>query len=278
MDGSQGELREAVRQRYAAVALRVLENPATAECCGNVTSTDPVTGSLYSASELTLVPEEAATASLGCGNPLALAQLKRGQTVLDLGSGGGIDVLLAAQRVGPAGKAYGIDMTDEMLALARANAAKLRVSNAEFIKGQIEALPLPDASVDVVISNCVINLSTDKGAVLRETFRVLRPGGRLAVADVVVDGPIPEDLRRRVELWVGCIAGALQRDEYERLLAAAGFQAITIQATRYYDAEDVGDVELSAWLRSRPEYERARLRRAFWSASVRATKPAMSAL
>ena len=193
--------------------------------------------------------------------------------MLDLGSGGGIDVLLSARRVGPTGKAFGLDMTDEMLALARANAARAGTTYVEFLKGEIEAIPLPDASVDVVISNCVINLSADKARVLREAFRVLKPGGRFAVSDVVVDGPVPADLRRSVELWVGCIAGALDRAEYVNLLDAAGFEQVSIEPTRYYAPEDAGDGPLATWLATQPDVERARLARAFFSAFVRARKP-----
>ncbi|HET8626982.1 MAG TPA: arsenite methyltransferase [Thermomicrobiales bacterium] len=232
------------------------------------------TYNLYGAAELAAGPEQAAAASLGCGNPTALADLRPGETVLDLGSGGGIDVLLSARRVGPTGTAYGLDMTDEMLALARANAAKANATNVEFLKGEIEAIPLPDNSVDVVISNCVINLSTDKGRVLREASRVLRPGGRFAVSDVVVDGLVPEDLRRSMELWVGCIAGALERGEYLALLGAAGFEQASIEPTRYYAPEDAGDGPLAAWLATQPPEERERLGRAFFSAFVRARKPA----
>jgi len=208
------ELREAVREKYAKAALSAKDG-----CCS-----DPITANLYDASETNALPPEAVQASLGCGNPTALAELRPGETVLDLGSGGGIDVLLSARRVGPTGRAYGLDMTDEMLALARANQAKSGVTNVDFLKGHIEAIPLPDSSVDVIISNCVINLSADKDKVLREAFRVLRPGGRLAVSDVVVRGPVPEVIRRNVELWVGCVAGALQETDYVAKLAAAGFE------------------------------------------------------
>ncbi|MGI8913078.1 MAG: arsenite methyltransferase [Chloroflexota bacterium] len=286
-DGS--ETREAVRRRYAEAALRVIAPPragascwsgttccgdalATSACCGG--AADPVTSNLYAADELAVLPPGAALASLGCGNPTALLDLRPGETVLDLGSGGGIDVLLSARRVGPTGTAYGLDMTDEMLALARQNAASAGATNVQFLKGQIEQIPLPDRSVDVVISNCVINLSTDKGRVLREAFRVLRPGGRFAVSDVVVDGPVPEDLRHQVELWVGCLAGALERREYLDLLQAAGFSAVSIEPTRYYATEESGDGRPPAWLAAQPPEEQERLRHAFFSAFVRANKPA----
>jgi ubiquinone/menaquinone biosynthesis C-methylase UbiE len=197
-----------------------------------------VTENLYDASQTTGLPEGAVLASLGCGNPTGLAELHEGETVLDLGSGGGIDVLLSAKRVGPTGKAYGLDMTDEMLALARQNQQKAGVSNVEFLKGEIEAIPLPDRSVDVVISNCVINLSADKDRVLAEAFRVLRPGGRLAVSDVVVRGEVPAQIRRSVELWIGCVAGALEEGDYRAKLAKAGFEAIDVEPTRIYRTED----------------------------------------
>jgi SAM-dependent methyltransferase len=201
-------------------------------CC------DPITKDLYGSAETSLLPEEAVLASLGCGNPTALIELKAGETVLDLGSGGGIDVLLSARRVGPTGKAYGLDMTDDMLALARENQRKAGAENVEFLKGEIEAIPLPDASVDVVISNCVINLSADKSRVLREAFRVLRPGGRFAVSDVVVRGEVPAAVRQSMLLWVGCIAGALEEDDYAARLEAAGFEDISFEPTRTYDLED----------------------------------------
>jgi SAM-dependent methyltransferase len=199
---------------------------------------DPITSNLYDGSQTGQIPEEALLASLGCGNPTALAELKPGETVLDLGSGGGIDVLLSAKRVGPSGMAYGLDMTDEMLALARKNQRKAGVENVEFLRGEIESIPLPDNSVDVIISNCVINLSADKDRVLREAFRVLKPGGRIAVSDVVVRGEVPAEIRRSVELWIGCVAGALELSEYRMKLAAAGFEAIDIDPTRVYKAED----------------------------------------
>jgi SAM-dependent methyltransferase len=207
-------------------------SPSKAVCC------DPITSNLYGDADAAAVPDTALKASLGCGNPTALAQLHPGETVLDLGSGGGIDVILSARRVGPAGKAYGLDMTDEMLALAEDNKRKAGVANVEFLKGQIEQVPLPDSSVDVIISNCVINLSADKDRVLREAFRVLKPNGRFAVSDVVVRGEIPPDVRRSMELWVGCVAGALTEDEYRGKLAAAGFTDVELETTRVYDIED----------------------------------------
>ena len=232
-------LQEAVKEKYGQAALRAAGGTS---CCGASPladgGCDPITSNLYGAGESGDVPEEALRASLGCGNPTALAELHRGETVLDLGSGGGIDVLLSARRVGPTGKAYGLDMTDEMLALAQENQARAGVSNAEFLKGEIENIPLPDDSVDVVISNCVINLSGDKDRVLREAFRVLKPGGRLAVSDVVVNGEVPGEVRKNMELWIGCIAGALRDSDYAAKLAAAGFEAIGIEPTRVYEIED----------------------------------------
>ncbi|MBE0624987.1 MAG: arsenite methyltransferase [Burkholderiales bacterium] len=233
-------IREVVKQKYGEAALRV--QGAGAACCGSsreaAAGCDPITSNLYSSEQSGAVPQQAMQASLGCGNPTALAQLKPGETVLDLGSGGGIDVLLSARRVGPAGKAYGLDMTDEMLALARANQKQAGIDNVEFLKGEIENIPLPDDSVDVIISNCVINLSADKDRVLREAFRVLKPGGRFAVSDVVVTAEIPEAIRRRVELWIGCIAGALRDTQYREKLAAAGFEDIELEPTRIYQVED----------------------------------------
>ena len=234
-------LTETVRERYAEAARRVATGGAASCGCGTGSATaccDPITSNLYDASQAVEVPDEALKASLGCGNPTALATLNEGETVLDLGSGGGIDVLLSARRVGPTGKAYGLDMTDEMLALAEQNKRRAGLANVEFLKGQIEAIPLPPNTVDVIISNCVINLSADKDRVLRETFRVLKPGGRFAVSDVVVRGEIPEDVRRSMELWVGCVAGALTEDEYRSKLEAAGFTDVEIETTRVYDVED----------------------------------------
>ncbi len=226
-------IKEAVREKYSQAAVR-----AGSACCGQSDCASPITSNLYSDVETGGLPEAAVLASLGCGNPTALAELRPGETVLDLGSGGGIDVLLSARRVGPAGKVYGLDMTDEMLTLARENQRKVGADNVEFLKGEIEAIPLPDNSVDVIISNCVINLSADKDRVLREAFRVLRPGGRFAVSDVVTRGEIPERLRRDILLWVGCIAGALEENEYRAKLAAAGFEAIGIEPTRIYRIDD----------------------------------------
>ena len=238
-------LRETVRQRYGEAATRVLTGGTTSccdsSCCGAAPSTgqrDPITADLYDADQTACLPEDAVIASLGCGNPTALAELHAGETVLDLGSGGGIDVLLSARRVGPSGKAYGLDMTDEMLELARANAVRAGATNVEFLKGEIEQIPLPDDSVDFIISNCVINLSADKRKVLAEAFRVLRPGGRFAVSDVVIRGEVPEPVRKSMELWVGCIAGALGEDEFLRLLTEAGFESPSIEPTRIYEFED----------------------------------------
>lgn len=241
MKSPTGEtISDQVRERYARAAQRVQAGSGTG-CCGGAAATDDaVTGHLYDGEELAGLPEEAVLASLGCGNPTALIELRAGETVLDLGSGGGIDVLLSARRVGPTGFVYGLDMTDEMLALAQANKAKAGVTNVAFLKGQIEAIPLPVASVDVVISNCVINLAADKGQVLREAFRVLKPGGRFAVSDVVADGPVPAALRANMEAWVGCLAGALEIQEYERLLADAGFAEVSVSITRRYTGAEAG--------------------------------------
>ena len=234
------DIKEVVKEKYGQAALRV--HAGGSSCCGASTALDsccdPITTNLYDQAQAGLVPEDALKASLGCGNPTALAQLIPGETVLDLGSGGGIDVLLSARRVGPTGKAYGLDMTDEMLALARENQRKAGVENVEFLRGEIENIPLPDNSVDVIISNCVINLSADKDCVLREAFRVLKPGGRFAVSDVVVHGDVPAEVRASVLLWVGCIAGALQDTEYVSKLAAAGFESIEVEPTRTYYVED----------------------------------------
>jgi arsenite methyltransferase len=234
------EIKDVVKEKYGEAALRV--NSGGSSCCGAGAALDgccdPITSDLYDAAQTSGLPQEAVLASLGCGNPTALAQLNPGETVLDLGSGGGIDVLLSARRVGPEGKAYGLDMTDEMLALARENQRKAGVENVEFLRGEIEHIPLPDGSVDVVISNCVINLSGDKDRVLREAFRVLKPGGRFAVSDVVVRGDVPKEVRRSVELWVGCIAGALEETEYSEKLSSAGFQQVEIEPTRIYQVDD----------------------------------------
>ena len=237
---SSEDVKATVRERYGQAALRVTTGEKTSCCstccCGG--SEDPISSNLYTEAETAFLPEEAVLASLGCGNPTALTELHEGEVVLDLGSGGGIDVLLSARRVGPAGKAYGLDMTDEMLALARENQRKAGVENVEFLKGEIEAIPLPDSSVDVIISNCVINLSTDKNRVLAEAFRVLKPGGRFAVSDVVIRGEVPSDVRRSMELWVGCVAGALTEQEYHQSLWQAGFEGIGIEPTRIYEFED----------------------------------------
>src|SRR5689334_16548397 len=235
------DLKEVVKEKYAEAARRAATGESNG-CCGASsalgTSCDPITSNLYDASQTGQIPEEALNASLGCGNPTALAQLNAGETVLDLGSGGGIDVLLSARRVGPMGKAYGLDMTDDMLSLARENQRKAGVENVEFLKGEIEHVPLPDNSVDVIISNCVINLSGDKNQVLREAFRVLKPGGRFAVSDVVTRGAVPEEVRKSMLLWVGCIAGALQDEEYSAKLTTAGFATVDIEPTRIYNIED----------------------------------------
>jgi arsenite methyltransferase len=246
---AQENIKDIVKEKYGKAALQVVSGGRSSCCgdssskgssrCGTSSSPDgPITSNLYEATETSGLPQEAVLASLGCGNPTALAQLVPGETVLDLGSGGGIDVLLSAKRVGPTGKAYGLDMTDEMLALARENQRKAGVENVEFLKGEIEAIPLPDDSVDVIISNCVINLSVDKDRVLAEAFRVLKPGGRLAVSDVVVRGEVPAEIRRSVELWIGCVAGALQESDYRAKLAKAGFEAIDLEPTRIYRVED----------------------------------------
>jgi arsenite methyltransferase len=238
---STPNVKDTVRERYGRAAREVSEGARTSccssTCCGGSTE-DPITSNLYTQAETSALPETAVLASLGCGNPTALAELHAGEVVLDLGSGGGIDVLLSAKRVGPTGKAYGLDMTDEMLALARENQTRSGLTNVEFLKGEIEAIPLPDNSVDVIISNCVINLSTDKARVLREAYRVLKPGGRFAVSDVVVRGELPEGVRRSMELWIGCVAGALTEAEYVERLHAAGFEDIGIEPTRVYEFED----------------------------------------
>jgi arsenite methyltransferase len=233
---STSQVQQAVREKYGEIARSV----GKSGCCGPTSCGcgDPITSNLYSDAETAGLPSEAVAVSLGCGNPTALIELQPGQTVLDLGSGGGIDVLLSAKRVGSTGKVYGLDMTDEMLALARENQRKAGATNVEFLKGTIEAIPLPDQSVDVIISNCVINLSEDKGAVLREAFRVLKPGGRFAVSDVVIRGEVPPEIRRSMELWVGCVAGALQEDEYAWKLKAAGFESVEIEPWRVYQIDD----------------------------------------
>ena len=238
---SAENIKETVRERYGEAALRVASGAKTS-CCGGgscgVSADDPITSNLYTDAQTAGLPAEAVLASLGCGNPTALAELHEGEVVLDLGSGGGIDVLLSAKRVGPTGKAYGLDMTDEMLALARENQRTAGVENVEFLKGDIEAIPLPDMSVDVIISNCVVNLAADKRKVITEAFRVLKPGGRFAVSDVVVRGDIPAEVRSSMELWVGCIAGALTEQEFHSLLREAGFEHVDIEPTRVYEFED----------------------------------------
>jgi SAM-dependent methyltransferase len=275
------ELKELVKEKYGEAARRVSAGEGLpADCCSTTSccdgsaaaSCDPITSNLYHETQVGQIPDDALKASLGCGNPTALTKLNPGETVLDLGSGGGIDVLLSARRVGPTGKAYGLDMTDDMLALARENQRKAGIENVEFLKGEIEHIPLPDNSVDVVISNCVINLSSDKDAVLRETFRVLKPGGRFAVSDVVTHGQVPDEVRKNMLLWVGCIAGALEDEDYKAKLVAAGYAAIEIEATRIYNVEDARaflsgqgvDVDAIA-----PQVEGK-----FMSAFIRATKPA----
>jgi SAM-dependent methyltransferase len=237
---SQSNIQQAVKEKYGQAA--VLAATGRRSCCGTGPvlegGCDPISSNLYDSAQAGQIPEEALRASLGCGNPTALAQLSPGEVVLDLGSGGGIDVLLSARRVGPTGKAYGLDMTDEMLALARENQRKAGVQNAEFLKGEIENIPLPDNSVDVIISNCVVNLSADKDRVLRESFRVLKPGGRLAISDVVVAGDVPYEIRKSMELWIGCIAGALHDHDYTDKLTQAGFERISMEPTRVYDMND----------------------------------------
>jgi len=269
------DIKQIVKDKYGQAALKVVAGGeasccSTTACCGtDAAATDPITSNLYSESETAALPAAAVAASLGCGNPTALAELRAGETVLDLGSGGGIDVLLSAKRVGPTGKAYGLDMTDEMLALARQNQAKAGVDNVEFLKGEIEAIPLPDNSVDVIISNCVINLSADKDRVFAEAFRVLRPGGRFAVSDVVVRGEVPAGIRRSVELWIGCVAGALEESEYQAKLGKAGFEAVDLEPTRIYRAEDGRD-----FLREAGDaIDLTAVDGKFMSAFVRARKP-----
>jgi len=268
------DLRNAVKAHYGETARRVLEQGTVAcgpACCSG-SSCDPISANLYDESQTVQLPAEAVQASLGCGNPTALAELRPGDVVLDLGSGGGIDVLLSARRVAPGGMAYGLDMTDDMLALARANQFRAGVENAEFLKGNIEAIPLPDASVDVIISNCVINLSGDKRQVLREAFRVLKPGGRFAVSDVLTRGPIPADVRRSIELWVGCIAGALDEQEFRALLTESGFEHVDIEPTRVYKVEDARDLLADVGLD--PEMLMETVDGRFMAAFVRAVKPA----
>ena len=264
------DVKEIVREKYAEAARRVATPGA---CCGGAAldGANPITSNLYAEHETGALPDAAVLASLGCGNPTALAELKPGETVLDLGSGGGIDVLLSARRVGPSGKAYGLDMTDEMLALARENQRKAGATNVEFLKGEIEAIPLPDNSVDVIISNCVINLSADKDKVLREAFRVLKPGGRFAVSDVVTRGDIPPQIRNDVLAWVGCIAGALDENDYRAKLASAGFETIGVEPTRIYKVEDAREFLISKGFDV--DAMARQVDGKFMSAFVRATKP-----
>lgn len=284
------DVREIVRQKYGEAALRVLQNGEAASCCGTESvccgetksegsegccgNGDPITTNLYDDTEAALIPEAALLASLGCGNPTALAQLNAGETVLDLGSGGGIDVLLSARRVGPTGFAYGLDMTDEMLALAEKNRADSGAENVKFLKGHIEAIPLPDNSVDVIISNCVINLSADKDAVLREAFRVLKPGGRFAVSDVVVEGDLPAAVRRDMELYVGCVAGALSVDDYVAKLTAVGFTDAGLEPTRRYRFSDIEGAWSTDGIASLSAEEREGLDGKIMGAFIRAVKPA----
>ena len=274
---SQKNITEIVREKYGQAALRVHHGGSS--CCGATAASglgcDPITSNLYDAAQTGGLPEEAVLASLGCGNPTALAELNPGETVLDLGSGGGIDVLLSAQRVGPTGKAYGLDMTDEMLALANENKRKADAKNVEFLKGEIESIPLPDNSVDVIISNCVINLSADKSRVLREAFRVLKPGGRFAISDVVTHGEMNDEIRKNILLWVGCVAGALEEDEYRAKLAAAGFEQISLEPTRIYRVDDAREFLSSSGVdvdAIAPQVDGK-----FMSAFVRAVKPAAKA-
>ncbi len=273
------DLKASVREKYGQAAQRVTDGNTAASCCGSsaccgstTESWDPITANLYDEGQAAGIPAEALLASLGCGNPTALAQLHEGETVLDLGSGGGIDVLLSAKRVGPTGKVFGLDMTDEMLALANENKRRAGAEHVDFLKGEIEQIPLPDNSVDVIISNCVINLSADKGRVLREAFRVLKPGGRFAVSDVVVRGEAPPEVRRNMALWVGCVAGALEEMEYRDLLADAGFRRVDVEPTRIYEAKDAEAFLAGSGLDA--ETFSAQIDGKFMSAFIRATKPA----
>jgi len=266
-------IKEVVKEKYAQAAVRAASGKSS--CCGtspaSIDGCDPITSNLYGDNETSAIPEEALRASLGCGNPTALAKLQPGETVLDLGSGGGIDVLLSAKRVGPTGKAYGLDMTEEMLALAEQNKLKSGLKNVEFLKGEIENIPLPPNTVDVIVSNCVINLSGDKDRVLREAFRVLKPGGRFAISDVVVRGEVPREIRKSMELWVGCVAGALSETEYREKLAAAGFESVDIEATRVYDVNDAREFLCSSGIEA--DGIAAQVQDKFTSAFVRAVKP-----
>jgi len=271
------DVREIVKERYGQAVKGVLEGKSSS-CCGSAAKAvdlqriDPITKDLYDAAQSAEVPAEALIASFGCGNPTALAELRAGETVLDLGSGGGIDVLLSARRVGPTGKAYGLDMTDEMLELARRNQAAAKAVNVEFLRGTIEEIPLPDASVDVIISNCVINLSSDKDQVLREAFRVLRPGGRFAVSDIVLTRELPEPARRSMELWTGCVAGALSESDYRGKLEAAGFEGVALEATRVYTQDDVVEMTQDSCCGSSSTLFEG-LDGAVMSAFIRARKP-----
>ena len=268
-------IQEAVKEKYGAAARQVAKGKTA--CCGGgaeLSGCDPITRNLYDDAERTGLPADAVAASLGCGNPTALAQLRPGEVVLDLGSGGGIDVLLSAKRVGPTGKAYGLDMTDDMLALARENQKKASAQNVEFLKGAIEEIPLPENTVDVIISNCVINLSGDKDRVLREAFRVLKAGGRLAVSDVVIRGEVPAAVRKSMELWVGCMAGALKESEYRQKLQAAGFESIDVEPTRIYQAEEARDFLTAAGLDA--DEMAPQIGDKFMSAFIRARKPQSS--
>jgi SAM-dependent methyltransferase len=272
---NEPNIQEAVKQKYGEAAKRAASGGSA--CCGGgeLRGCDPITKNLYDEAEKAGLPEKAVAASLGCGNPTALAKLQSGETVLDLGSGGGIDVILSAKRVGPTGKAYGLDMTDEMLSLARQNQKKAGIENVEFLKGAIENIPLPDNTVDVIISNCVINLSNDKDRVLAEAFRVLKPGGRLAVSDVVVRGEVPADIRKSMELWVGCIAGALEENEYREKLARAGFTSVDVEPTRVYKVEEAREFLEATSLDAAvvgPQIDGK-----FISAFIRAAKPASAA-
>jgi arsenite methyltransferase len=279
MTAPDSTLKSNVKVKYGHAALRVSEGDTAGPCCGSsaccgatTEAWDPITSDLYDEQQKAGIPAEALLASLGCGNPTALAALNEGETVLDLGSGGGIDVLLSAKRVGPSGKAYGLDMTDEMLALANENKRKAGAMNVEFLKGEIEQIPLPDASVDVIISNCVINLSGDKRRVLAEAFRVLKPGGRFAVSDVVVRGEVPAEVRTNMELWIGCVAGALEDQEFLGLLREVGFENPSIEPTRVYKAEDAAAFLIGSGLA--PDDFASEIDGKFMGAFVRATKPA----
>ncbi len=268
----ESSVQEQVREKYGSAARAVAQSADLQVCCDpGLRCCDPITANLYDADETGMVPEKAVKASLGCGNPTALIDLRAGETVLDLGSGGGIDVLLSAKRVGPTGKAFGLDMTDDMLALARENQKQAGITNVEFLKGEIENIPLPDDSVDVIISNCVINLSADKDRVLREAFRVLKPGGRFAVSDVAVRGSVPEEVRKSMLLWVGCIAGALEENDYLEKLRDAGFEDATVEPTRVYNVEDARQFLTDAGVDV--DAIAPQVNEKFFSAFVRANKP-----